>query len=87
MFRQTLQSLLLVLSMIGSVNTALAKDAVLLAEDPVIEQRLSSEVVLIGQISRYIVAAGGKRLRPALLLLMCGARRLRGELKPRPIRR
>jgi octaprenyl-diphosphate synthase len=41
--------------------------------DAVIEQRLSSEVALIGQISRYIVAAGGKRLRPALLLLMCGA--------------
>ena len=41
--------------------------------DLVIERRLSSEVALIGQISRYIVAAGGKRLRPALLLLMCGA--------------
>jgi octaprenyl-diphosphate synthase len=45
----------------------------------VIEQRLSSEVVLIGQISRYIVAAGGKRLRPALLLLMCGALGYKGE--------
>ena len=41
--------------------------------DAVVEQRLSSDVALIGQISRYIVAAGGKRLRPALLLLMCGA--------------
>ena len=47
--------------------------------DAVIEQRLSSEVVLIGQISRYIVAAGGKRLRPALLLLMCGALGYKGE--------
>jgi octaprenyl-diphosphate synthase len=36
-------------------------------------------VVLIGQISRYIVAAGGKRLRPALLLLMCGALGYKGE--------
>ena len=40
--------------------------------DGVIEQRLASDVPLVGQISRYIVAAGGKRLRPALLLLMCG---------------
>ncbi len=41
--------------------------------DAVIERRLSSDVPLVGQISRYIVAAGGKRLRPVLLLLMCGA--------------
>jgi octaprenyl-diphosphate synthase len=51
----------------------------MLGVDAVIEQRLSSEVVLIGQISRYIVAAGGKRLRPALLLLMCGALGYKGE--------
>jgi octaprenyl-diphosphate synthase len=43
------------------------------AMDALIEQRLASEVPLVGQVSRYIVAAGGKRLRPALLLLMCGA--------------
>jgi octaprenyl-diphosphate synthase len=47
--------------------------------DAVVEQRLSSDVALIGQISRYIVAAGGKRLRPALLLLMCGALGFKGE--------
>lgn len=41
--------------------------------DNVIAQRLSSSVPLIGQISQYIIAAGGKRLRPALLLLVCGA--------------
>jgi octaprenyl-diphosphate synthase len=41
--------------------------------DQVIAHRLSSEVPLIGQVSRYIIAAGGKRLRPALLLLTCGA--------------
>ncbi|WP_431095204.1 polyprenyl synthetase family protein [Polaromonas aquatica] len=41
--------------------------------DAVIERRLKSEVPLVSQVSRYIVAAGGKRLRPALLLLMCGA--------------
>jgi octaprenyl-diphosphate synthase len=41
--------------------------------DRVIAQRLDSEVPLVGQVSRYIISAGGKRLRPALLLLMCGA--------------
>ena len=37
--------------------------------DLVIGQRLDSGVPLVGQVSRYIIAAGGKRLRPALLLL------------------
>lgn len=41
--------------------------------DRVIGLRLSSSVPLIGQISQYIIAAGGKRLRPALLLLISGA--------------
>ena len=47
--------------------------------DAVIVQRLKSEVPLVSQVSHYIVAAGGKRLRPALLLLMCGALGYRGE--------
>jgi octaprenyl-diphosphate synthase len=41
--------------------------------DKVIERRLKSDVPLVSQVSQYIIAAGGKRLRPALLLLMCGA--------------
>jgi octaprenyl-diphosphate synthase len=41
--------------------------------DRVIADRLASDVALVGQISRYIISAGGKRLRPALLLLMGGA--------------
>lgn len=41
--------------------------------DQVIAQRLDSGVPLVGQVSHYIIAAGGKRLRPALLLLTCGA--------------
>ncbi|MBC7610720.1 MAG: polyprenyl synthetase family protein [Polaromonas sp.] len=49
------------------------------AMDAVIESRLKSDVPLVSQISQYIVAAGGKRLRPALLLLMCGALGYRGE--------
>lgn len=47
--------------------------------DKVIARRLDSGVPLVGDISRYIIAAGGKRLRPALLLLMCGALGYRGE--------
>ena len=43
------------------------------AVDQVIAHRLDSGVPLVGQISQYIIAAGGKRLRPALLLLVCGA--------------
>ena len=47
--------------------------------DLVIERRLQSDVPLVSQVSRYIIAAGGKRLRPALLLLMCGALGYSGE--------
>ncbi|MBA3772928.1 MAG: polyprenyl synthetase family protein [Ramlibacter sp.] len=46
--------------------------------DAVIAHRLDSSVPLVGQVSRYIISAGGKRLRPALLLLMCGALDYRG---------
>jgi octaprenyl-diphosphate synthase len=38
-----------------------------------IQQRLHSEVALINQISHYIVNSGGKRLRPALVLLCARA--------------
>ncbi|MCA0211548.1 MAG: polyprenyl synthetase family protein [Proteobacteria bacterium] len=41
--------------------------------DEVIARRLESGVPLVGEVSRYIISAGGKRLRPALLLLTCGA--------------
>jgi octaprenyl-diphosphate synthase len=41
--------------------------------DKVIATRLDSGVPLVGQVARYIISAGGKRLRPALLLLVCGA--------------
>jgi geranylgeranyl pyrophosphate synthase len=46
--------------------------------DAVIARRLDSGVPLVGQVSRYIISAGGKRLRPALLLLVCGALDYRG---------
>ena len=41
--------------------------------DDVIRQRLASDVVLINQISHYIVSAGGKRIRPRLVLLFADA--------------
>ncbi len=41
--------------------------------DAVIAGRLQSDVPLVAQVSQYIIAAGGKRLRPALVLLMAGA--------------
>jgi octaprenyl-diphosphate synthase len=41
--------------------------------DAVIRRRLESEVVLVRTIARYIIESGGKRLRPALVLLSAGA--------------
>ena len=41
--------------------------------DEVIRSRLSSKVALVDQIGRYIVEAGGKRVRPRLLLLFADA--------------
>ena len=38
-----------------------------------IARRLDSGVPLVGTVSQYIISAGGKRVRPALLLLMAGA--------------
>jgi octaprenyl-diphosphate synthase len=46
--------------------------------DQVITQRLSSGVPLVGSVSQYIINAGGKRLRPVLLLLCCGALQYKG---------
>ncbi len=41
--------------------------------DHVISKRLSSDVPLVGEVAKYIISAGGKRIRPALLLLFSGA--------------
>jgi len=48
------------------------------AVDRTIRDRLSSDVALIGTIADYIIAAGGKRLRPAVLLLIARALNYRG---------
>ncbi|RQO62535.1 octaprenyl diphosphate synthase [Paucibacter sp. KBW04] len=45
----------------------------MLEVDAVIAQRLSSDVALINQIAGYIVHAGGKRMRPKLVLLFANA--------------
>ncbi|OGA98737.1 MAG: octaprenyl diphosphate synthase [Burkholderiales bacterium RIFCSPHIGHO2_12_FULL_69_20] len=45
----------------------------MLRVDEVIRLRLASEVALINQISHYIVSAGGKRIRPRLVLLFAQA--------------
>ena len=47
--------------------------------DRVIALRLDSSVPLVGNVSQYIISAGGKRLRPALLLLCCGALGFEGD--------
>jgi octaprenyl-diphosphate synthase len=51
----------------------------MLAVDRIITQRLSSGVPLVGQVSQHIILAGGKRLRPVLLLLMAGALGYKGS--------
>ena len=46
--------------------------------DRVIANRLDTGVPLVSEVSRYIISAGGKRLRPALLLLMSRALEYKG---------
>lgn len=46
--------------------------------DALIRRRLASEVALIDQISHYIIGAGGKRIRPMLVVLFANALGFRG---------
>lgn len=46
-----------------------------------IGQRLGSDVQLVRQVAEYLVGGGGKRLRPALLLLAAGAAGCRSEAR------
>ncbi len=52
-------------------NDLVAKD--MQRVDDHIREQLSSDVVLINQLSNYIIAGGGKRLRPQLVILAAGA--------------
>ena len=45
----------------------------MLEVDGVIQRRLASDVVMINQIAHYIISAGGKRIRPLLVLLFSSA--------------
>lgn len=47
--------------------------------DAIIRERLDSDVSLVRSVAEYIVASGGKRLRPALVLLSAGAAGYGGE--------
>ncbi len=50
----------------------------MLAVDATIRAQLHSDVPLVSQIADYIISAGGKRIRPALVLLMANAWGYRG---------
>jgi octaprenyl-diphosphate synthase len=61
------------------------KDIVQLVEDDLVKveelfaQQVRSDVRLVGEIGRYIQQGGGKRIRPALLLLACRLCGYRGD--------
>jgi octaprenyl-diphosphate synthase len=52
---------------IDHIKELVAED--MLAVDALIHKRLASDVVLVNQLSQYIVHSGGKRLRPLLTLM------------------
>src|SRR5882672_9578988 len=62
---------------IEDIRTLVADD--LRAVDHRIRERLHSEVALVDQVSTYIIAGGGKRLRPLLVLLAARAAGYRGR--------
>jgi octaprenyl-diphosphate synthase len=56
---------------ISAIRALIKND--LQAVDDLIRQQLRSDVVLINQVGAYIIGAGGKRLRPALVVLAARA--------------
>lgn len=60
-----------------TINQLIAPD--MDAVNLVIRQQLHSDVALVSQISEYIINAGGKRIRPVLVLLMANAYRYQGK--------
>ena len=59
---------------IPDLRTVLAPVAAdMQAVDAIIRERLTSDVALVNTISDYIIGAGGKRLRPAVVLLVARA--------------
>jgi octaprenyl-diphosphate synthase len=59
------------------VKTLAADD--MLAVDALIRQSLQSDVMLVSQVSEYIVTSGGKRLRPLIVLLAAKAMGYSGD--------
>ncbi len=56
---------------LDNLNQLLAAD--MAAVDQVIRSRLQSDVVLVNQVGEYIINSGGKRMRPALVILSARA--------------
>ena len=70
---------------LGGRGVADLKDIVSLIEDDLakveelFEEQIRSDVRMVGEIGRYIRGGGGKRIRPALLLLACRVCGYRGD--------
>jgi octaprenyl-diphosphate synthase len=62
---------------IESIRSRIAAD--LQAVDALIRASLHSEVALVRQVAEHIIAGGGKRLRPALVVLSAGAFGYQGD--------
>lgn len=61
----------------NSIHSPIAADMALV--NAVIRSRLHSEVPLINQVGEYIINAGGKRIRPMLLVLFAKAHGYQGQ--------
>ncbi len=61
-----------------NLNQLLAAD--MAAVDQVIRSRLYSDVALVNQVGEYIIGSGGKRLRPALVILSAQVFGYQGKL-------
>jgi octaprenyl-diphosphate synthase len=62
---------------LSSLYSLIADD--MKAVDAVIRKRLHSDVALVSQVAEYIIAGGGKRMRPALVLMSAGAMGYQGR--------
>jgi len=63
---------------IEQIKSLIAED--MASVDALIQTRLASDVVLVNQLSHYIINSGGKRLRPQLSLLASRACGYEGDL-------
>ena len=70
---------------VGGKSVAGLKEIVALVEDDLVrveelfEQQVRSDVRLLAEIGGYVREGGGKRVRPALLLLACRLAGYRGD--------